>query len=129
MPAFAFAIDLGLIPMMDTQGEVMSPVKRTLIGLALILVGAGFTAGAWYEALTLSHYAKWSAIGFPVLLFIGLMMVFAPVDKRMLQEKFGVDAPTSMDHYTPMQKMLVYACVAAVLVNYVALRGIASGWF
>ena len=107
----------------------MSSVKRNLIGLAFILIGAGFTVGAWYEALTLSHYAKLSAIGFPVLLFIGLMMVFAPVDKRMLQEKFGVDAPTSMEHYTPMQKILVYACIAVVLINYVALRGIASGWF
>lgn len=107
----------------------MSSVKRNLVGLALILVGAGFTAGAWYEAITLSHYAKLSAIGFPVLFFLGLMMIVAPVDKAMLQEKFGVDAPTSMAHYTPMQKILLYGCVAAALANYVGLRAAASGWF
>lgn len=106
-----------------------SDSKQKLIGVALILVGAGFTFGTWYEAITLSHYSKLSAAGFPLLFFIGLLVVFAPVDKVMLQEKFGVDAPKSMEHYTTAQKVLVYSAAAAAVLNYIAVRGFVSGWF
>ena len=108
---------------------MVSKNKQRLFGVILLLVGVGFTLGAWYEAITLSHYAKFSAVAFPVLAFFGLTLVVSPIDKNMLQEKFGIDSPTSMEHYTVLQKVLLYSGAAAAVVNYVGLRGVASGWF
>jgi hypothetical protein len=107
----------------------MSKTKQRLVGIALLLLGAGFTAAGWYEALTLHHTARWSAALFPMLGVFGLMLLFAPIDREWLRAQYGVDTPASMEHYTLLQKSILYGGAALTAANYLGLRGAALGWF
>lgn len=89
-------------------------------GAALVLLGGGFTAWQWLGPAAARAESLTAVFGLPFLGVLGLAALVAPISRRDLLERFGVDRPQSLSHYTAAQKILFVLALVAGAANLAA---------
>jgi hypothetical protein len=89
-------------------------------GAALALMGAGFTVWHWIGPAAAKTSSLTAVFGLPFLGVLGVAALVAPISRRDLLERFGVDRPQSLSHYTAAQKILCLLALLAGSANLVA---------
>lgn len=82
-------------------------------GLALLLGGAGSTLWQWLRDAPTGELALQAAFLFPFFAVLGMTLLVAPVSRRALLERHGVDRPQLLAHYTVAQKALLWLALLA----------------
>jgi hypothetical protein len=90
------------------------------VGAFLLLLGAGFTAWQWSAQAAGRPPGFQAAFAFPFVAVLGLMLLVSPTSRRELLERYGVDRPQSLAHYSAVQKLLLLASVLAGAANLAA---------
>jgi hypothetical protein len=86
-------------------------------GLGLLLGGTAATAWQWLDGRATGSAALQGAFAFPFFAVLGLALLVAPVSRRALLERHGVDRPQSLAHYSALQKALVVLALLAGSAN------------
>ena len=89
-------------------------------GGLLLLVGLGFTIWQWLGQAASGPFALEATFAFPFFAVLGLLLLAFPISRRELLERFGVDRPQSLSHYTPAQRALLVLAIAAGGANLAA---------
>jgi hypothetical protein len=89
-------------------------------GAALALLGVGFTAWLWFDTAAAKTSSITAVFGLPFLGVLGMAALVAPISRRDLLERFGVDRPQSLSHYTAAQKILFVLALVAGSANLTA---------
>lgn len=93
-------------------------------GLGLLVGGVAFSAWQWLEDRATGSAALQGAFAFPFFAVLGLTLLVAPVSRRELLERHGVDRPQGLAHYTALQKSLLALALLAGIANL--LRHVAT---
>lgn len=89
-------------------------------GAALLLLGLGFTLWQWFGSSGSGRSSLEAAFAMPFFGVMGVSMLLFPVSRRSLLERFGVDRPQSLSHYTWEQKGLLVLAVLGGGANLAA---------
>jgi len=98
-------------------------LKQRLIGVFLIVTGAGFTVYEWRHVLTSGRYSPKAAFLFPVFAMLGFAVLLFPMSKEEMLAKYGVERPSSLRHYSGSQKILFLLAIAAGAFNWALMSG------
>lgn len=96
---------------------MQSVAAQRWTGVGLLLGGGGFTAWQWLGHGASGAAALQGAFAFPFFAVLGLLLLVAPMSRRALLERHGVDRPQSSAHYTPAQKSLLALALLAGAAN------------
>jgi hypothetical protein len=92
-----------------------------MVGLALAVLGAVFTAGMWHTALTEHYYYRKASAIFPAFAILGLGLLVFPIDVEELRERYGVEKLERFEHYPLAWKVLMFVAIAAGIANWFAI--------
>jgi hypothetical protein len=98
-------------------------LKQRLVGIFLIVGGAGYTVYEWRDALASGTYSPKAAFLFPVFMMLGLAVLLFPITKEEMLANYGVERPSSLRHYSWGQKVLFLLAIAAGALNWAAMSG------
>ena len=100
---------------------IESKTGQRLMGLLLIVGGAGFTGWMWNTALNEGRYNPFAFAIVPLIAVAGLGMLLFPMDVARLRAEHGVDKPQKLAHYPPAWKATFVVALLAGVGNWLAV--------
>lgn len=102
---------------------VVSTRRQRVSGAFGLAICLGFVVWEWQHVQTGGEYHGRSAFLFPAFAVISLALLLFPISREDLLERFGIERPSSLNHYSRAQKTLFVLAFVAGGLNWALISG------